>query len=166
MPTHRLQTKKERGFSLVELLIVVAVVLILTAIAVPQLLRAKIAANESSAVASVRSLHTAELEYAQLYPTIGFADDLSKLGPPMGGASPSSLHANLLDFLLGCAAQPCLKTGYKFSVDQISGTPVDSFRVIAVPSTPGSTGIRGFCGAQQGVISFDPAGGTNCTSPI
>jgi type IV pilus assembly protein PilA len=157
---------RTRGFSLVELLIVIAVILILTALAVPQLLRARIAANESAAVAAVRSLHTAQLEYAQLYPTAGFADDISKLGPPANGMSSSPTHANLLDFVLGCAAQPCLKQGYMFSVDQVSGSPVDTFRITAVPAVPNNTGIRGFCGTLNGVISFDPAGGTNCTTPI
>lgn len=152
---------------MIELLVVIAILLILAALAVPQLLRARISANEAAAVAEVRSVHTSELEYQQYYPQIGFADDISKLGPPANGTPITPQHAGLLDFVLGCAKQPCNKSGYMFSVDQVSGSPViDTFRVTSVPQVPGQSGMRGFCGALTGVISYDPAGGTVCSNPI
>jgi prepilin-type N-terminal cleavage/methylation domain-containing protein len=155
------------GFSLIELLIVIAILLILAAIAIPQLLRARISANEAAAVAEVRSVHTSELEYQQYYPQIGFADDISKLGPPATNAPATAQHAGLLDFVLGCNQQPCFKGGYWFAIDQTSGTPtVDTFRVTSVPQVPGQTGTRGFCAASTGVITYDPAGGTVCKDQI
>jgi len=163
----RVFRQRRTGFSLVELLIVVAVILILSALAIPQLLRAKIAANEASAVSAVRNIYSMQIQYAQLYPTLGFATDISQLGPPSGGAPPTAAHANLLDFVLGCAAQPCPKSGYLFSIDQTSGSPIDSFRVVAIPQAQGTTGIRGFCvSSNGGNITADPNGGSNCTSPI
>ena len=73
--------RKQKGFSLIELLIVVAIILIIAAIAIPNLLRARIAANESSAVASIRTINTAMISYNSSYPTVGFAAALTNLGP-------------------------------------------------------------------------------------
>lgn len=156
----------KRGFSLIELLIVIGIILVLAALAIPTLLRARISANEASAVSAVRSIHSAQLQYQQYYPTIGYADDIAKLGPPPSGSAPTPAQANLLDFLLGCASQPCTKSGYKFTIDQASGTPVSSFRITAVPQAPGKTGNRGFCSTEPGVITSDPSGGTSCSVPI
>ena len=77
--------KNARGFSLIELLIVVAIILTIAAIAIPSLLRSRIAANEASAVASIRTITTAETAYAQTYPSIGYTCTLSDLGPPASG---------------------------------------------------------------------------------
>ena len=151
---------------MIELLIVVGIILVLAALAVPALLRAKISANEASAVSAVRSIHSAQLQYQNYYPTLGFADDIAKLGPPPTGTAPNPAQADLLDFVLGCASQPCAKSGYKFTIDQINGSPVTGFRITAVPVTPGRTGNRGFCSTEPGVITADPAGGTSCSVPI
>jgi len=157
---------RERGFSLIELLIIAGILLVLAAIVTPALLRTRISANEASAVAVLRSIRSAQLQYSQFYPTVGFADNITKLGPPAPGQAPSSSQANLLDFVLGCSNQPCLKSGYLFAVDQTSGTPINAFRVTAVPQTPGRTGQRGFCSTEPRVITADPAGGTACSVPI
>jgi len=106
------------------------------------------------------------LQYQNFYPTVGFADDIAKLGPPPTGTAPTPAQANLLDFVLGCASQPCLKSGYQFTIDQVNGSPVTSFRITAVPLTPGRSGNRGFCSTVPGVITADPAGGTSCSVPI
>ena len=79
--------KKQKGFSLIELLIVVAIILIIAAIAIPNLLRSKMAANESSAVGSMRTINTAEVSYVTAYPNQGFSVDL----PSLGGAAPCAV---------------------------------------------------------------------------
>src|ERR1022692_3897671 len=98
--------RRQKGFSLVELLLVVAVIMIIAAIAVPNFMRARMAANESSAVASLHNVDTAQVAYAETYPLSGFAPDLNTRGPGTSGgsSSSSSTNASLLDNVLGCAA--------------------------------------------------------------
>ena len=158
--------RKQKGFSLIELLIVVAIILILAAIAIPSLLRSRISANEASAIASLRTINTAQVTYSVTYPSEGFADNLTKLGMPTGTSLPSSAASGLLDWVLGCAAQPCPKSGYNFSIANPSGTPVVNYTLYAIPVAPGQTGYRGFCSDQLSHVSYDPSGGTNCTNDV
>ncbi len=154
-----------RGFSWIELLVVILLLLVLALLFTPIVDR-RIYANEASAVATVHNIQSAQFKYAQLYPALGFADNVAKLGPPPPGAQPNSNHTNLFDAVLACSTQPCARSGYLFAIDQTSGTPVTSFRITAVPVVPGKTGGRGFCVTGLGSISADPAGGKACSVPI
>ncbi len=155
-----------RGFSLIELLVVICVALVLTALLAPRIVARRIYANEASVLSAVRSIQSAQFKYAQSYPALGFADNIARLGPPLAGAQPGSDRANLLDPTLSCPAQPCAMSGYLFAIDQITGAPVTNFRITAVPQAPGRGGNRGFCSTPLGVISADPAGGTACSVPV
>ncbi len=140
--------RKQKGFSLIELLIVVAIILIIAAIAIPNLLRSRIAANESSAVGSMRSINTAQVTYASSYPDVGFGANLQVLGP---GTSVTSTSAGLIDNVLGCTGATCNKSGYKFSV---SGT-TSAYTSGGDPITPGQTGQRYFFSDGSGVIRYN-----------
>ncbi len=158
--------RKQQGFSLIELLIVVAIILIIAAIAIPNLLRSRISANEASTVASIRSINTAQTTYSINYPTLGYADTLTKLALPAPGQQASPNAAGLLDWVLGCPAQPCRKSGYDFEIINANGNPVNTYDVTAVPAAVGQTGYKGFCANQVGVVKFDPNGGAVCTTPL
>ena len=139
--------KNQQGFSLIELLIVVAIILIIAAIAVPNLLRSRMAANEASAVGSLRSINTACTTYAITY-GIGYPVQLSYLKP---ATPPSSTAADLLDDVLSSGT----KSGYSFALTgtpPASGTVVQMYTATAAPSSPGQTGNRYFFTDQSGVI--------------
>lgn len=144
--------REQKGFSLIELLIVVAIILIIAAIAIPNLLRARIAANESSAVASIRTLNTAQIAFNSAYPTVGFAGSL----PALGGTScapPTSTGACLIDTQL----QSGNKSGYNFAISGVTGTPASTYQFIATPLAPNQTGVRYFCSFADAVVRVDPA---------
>ena len=157
--------KNSKGFSLLELLIVVAIILIIAAIAIPNFLRSRIQANEASAVASMRTINTAQIAYSVNWG--GYSDSLGKMGPPAThGAAPDATHADVLDSLLGCGSARCNKSGYTFAITNYSGAPVNSYELIGVPTVLNSSGTRGFCSSQLVKITVDPAGGTACTVPL
>ena len=142
---------KENGFSLIELLIVVAIILIIAAIAIPNLMRARMSANESSAVGSIRSISTGEVSYASAYPSVGFTN-LSSLG----GAepcTPSTGTACFLDSVLSTG----MKEGYSFAA--AGGTPVGSLNTtytsLGSPLAINETGTRSFCSDQTGVVFYN-----------
>src|ERR1700739_2299842 len=142
-----------RGFSLVELLVVVAIILITAAIAIPSLLRSKMAANEASAIGSLRTMNTSFVDYASTY-AVGYPANLTDMGP---STSPSSTAADLLDSVLVTGT----KSGYAFSyVLGAAGANgvISSYSITATPLTPGVSGQRGFFTGQALVIHADPLG--------
>jgi prepilin-type N-terminal cleavage/methylation domain-containing protein len=155
---------KQKGFSLIELLIVVAIILIIAAIAIPNLLRSKMAANEASAVGSLRTLNTSCVTFSTTYG--GFPSTLSQLGGEGSGSAPSSSSAQLIDNVL----QTGTKTGYNFTFSpggaDASGN-IDYYAITANPITPGTTGLRYFYTDQSGVIRAETAGtASSADSPI
>src|ERR1051325_1569200 len=124
--------KKDKGFSLIELLIVVAIILTIAAIAIPSLIRSRIAANEASAVASVRAITTAEHAYAQMFPYIGYTCTLSDLGEPAAGQPIGPTAAGgILDSVLVSG----VKQGYSLNIGNCSGSPKSTYSTTAVPVT-------------------------------
>jgi type IV pilus assembly protein PilA len=161
--------KISRGFSLIELLIVVAIILIIAAIAIPNLLRSRIAANQASAVGSLRTINTGEITYASTY-NVGYTAALSYLGPPTGGGVPTSTMAGLLDSILAGVGNGSAKSGYTFTyapgVADASGH-INQYQLNASPSTVGTTGTNFYFTDESGVIRQNSTvTATSADSPI
>src|SRR5437588_2848156 len=150
--------RSDKGFSLIELLLVVTVILIIAAIAVPNFLKSRLRANETSAVASLRMINTAAVTYSITYPDMGFPAQLTTLGGE-NPCSVSSTQACLIDDGLAQGT----KAGYSFVWTGDGLVPSVNFVVAATPQVVGGSGQRMFCTDQTAVIHYDPAG-SGCTT--
>jgi|SRR5215472_5675370 len=162
--------RKKKGFSLIELLIVVAIILIIAAIAIPSLLRSRMLANQSAAASTVRTLVTAEATYLSTYGLAnGYANALASLGPggaacPVAPAIPPKTAACLIDGVLAAGA----KGGYKYLVTAGGGVaPAGpaNFVISTTPQAPGSTGINDYCATDDGVVFVLTPPGGNVSYP-
>ena len=165
---HARRPAKPNGFTLMELLIVMAIIAILMLIAIPTMGNMKRYANETSAIQSIRAINMAQSQYESTYPANGFACALNNLGgdPKSGPPSPTNAQVLQVDLASG------IKSGYIFSLGNCTkvnnnGTDrITGYTLTATPLTVGQTGNRSFCSDQFGAIKYDPTGGTNCSQNL
>jgi type IV pilus assembly protein PilA len=154
---------KQNGFSLIELVIVVAIILVISAIAIPSYLRSRLQANEASAVASIRLINMSAINYSATYTSLGYPSTLASLG----GVNPcvaSSTTACLLDDSLAQGT----KSGYSFVFTSDGATPSVAYTVTGTPLVVGGSGQRQFCSDQTDVIRYQQSGSGcgSASSPI
>jgi len=159
---------KRNGFTLMELLIVMAIITILMLIAIPSYLNYVRYANETSAIKSIQTIVQAEVQYASLYPSNGFSCAIPNLGGDQHAGPPTPTAAEILPADLSTG----IKSGYQFTITnctkntQNGNDRVTGYTILAQPLTVGRTGNRTFCSDEGGSIKFDPTGGTNCTQSL
>jgi len=157
--------RKQKGFSLIELLIVIAIILIIAAIAIPSLMRSRMLANQSAAASTIRTLVTAQSSYFSTYgAVVGYAPAIANLGVP---APPAPCPLGVPTLAAACLIDPVLTTGFKggYQYEAVSygatGTlGPQNFTVDTIPTTPGTTGNVSYCATDDGVVYFQtpPAG--------
>jgi type IV pilus assembly protein PilA len=150
--------KNQKGFSLIELLIVVAIILVISAIAVPSYMRSRMQANEASAVGSLRMVNTAAITYSSTYVDVGFPTNLAD----MGGVNPCTAAATSACLIDDTLAQGT-KSGYSIAWTGDGVTPSVAYTLTGTPLVVGSSGQRMFCTDQTGLVRYDPSG-AGCTN--
>jgi type IV pilus assembly protein PilA len=154
---------RTKGFSLIELLIVVAIILVIAALAVPSFMHSRMAANESAAVAALRIVNTAQISFNSAYPTVGFASTLAVLGDSGAGcAPPTETNACLIDGGLAGGQ----RSGYTFTLTNVTGTPNSTYNVIAGPVNQNYSGVRYFCSYGDAVVRFSMTNIATCDNTI
>jgi len=170
MSTQSIRTRihQEAGFTLMELLIVMSLILIIMAIAIPGYQGIIRRGNELSALGSLKTINEEELQYQSTYPQFGYACNLAYLGGDKAAGPPTPTSAQLIPNDLASGQ----KQGYTFAVTNCVKSTVNNqvviqdYEITAVPQSKGHSGNRGFCSDSEGVIKYDPQGGTNCTLPV
>ena len=168
---------RDSGFTLIELLIVVAIISIVASIGVAQVIRARVSANETAAVGSMRSLVGGQMTYASGGGQGGFATSLAILATPCAGSLVGFISPDLDPAQPGVTAvgSGVIKSGYVIDLvgngapgtPDCNGTPTNTdYSATAIPLTPGSSGQRGFNTTGSGTIFFDSAGLATGTTPI
>jgi type IV pilus assembly protein PilA len=159
---------RQRGFTLMELLIVMSIMIILMLIAIPNFISMKAQADETSAIESLRAIYEAQIQYETDFGANGFACSLAALGGDPSSGPPSAQSAQVLQGDLATGQ----KSGYTFNITNCSKITVNnqdmytSYEATAVPQAIGKSGHRGFCIDQAGEIKADMAGGVNCTQAL
>jgi type IV pilus assembly protein PilA len=159
----KIEMRKQKGFSLIELLIVVAIILIIAAIAIPNLMRAKMAANDSSAAASERSIITGEVAYYAAFPTIGYTALVTLGGAEGAACTPSQTTACLIDANLANNGTPpgAGKSGYSFvatgSNNGVGAPVLNRFLTTGTPLAA-TTGSKAYCAVDDGVVRTQAPG--------
>lgn len=159
--------RNQKGFSLIELLIVVAIILIIAAIAIPNLMRARIAANESAGASTVRTLNTAEATYSTTYQAQGYAPNLTTLGPNgvdcTVPANVTSTSACLIDGVLGTA--PFTKGAFVYNITSSTATaPVPDYLITAISVTKTAATLD-YCANTDAVVRSQITTGSGIASP-
>ncbi len=164
-PARRPRPAQRKGISLIGLLVVIAILLVLAALAIPRAIRSRIVSNETAAASALRTLASANLIYSNRYEA-GYAPSLAALGPPGGGRLASAANADLIDSVLAGGT----RRGYTFTyapVDTAGNGQFDRFSVNANPITPGISGQRYFFVDHSHVLRFDVNGpATAASTPI
>jgi type IV pilus assembly protein PilA len=161
----RRNRRRSNGFTLMELLIVISIILILMLVAIPTAGKIKRHVNELSAQKSLQTIEQAEGMYSDTYATSGFACSLTALGGDPSAGPSSATSAGLIPGQLATG----IKDGYVFNITNCTKATgnnserVTGYTLTAVPATVGKSGDRGFCLESGGSMKADPAGGTNCT---
>ena len=160
--------QRPNGFTLMELLIVIAIILILMLMAIPTFGTLKKRADSLSAINSIQKINQAEMQYESTYGSEGYTCSLGALGGDPSSGAPTAAASQILQGDLTSG----FKSGYIFTIGHCTkitangNDRVTGYEVTAVPQTVGKTGDRGFCSNESGVIKFDPSGGTNCTQNL